>query len=128
MKEGTSEWPASCLFSALPQPVLASAPTPSSLPKAEGKEGGKRRKPKRVVNYFKTERRRERGERACESERERPIVEEADRLTTEIDYRASDRASEAILILLLSATTPSVRPSPRSNALPLHVYPDSANR
>ena len=67
MKEGTSEWPASCLFSALPQPVLASAPTPSSLPKAEGKEG---KKPKRVVNYFKTERRRERGERACESERE----------------------------------------------------------
>ena len=115
----------SCLFYALPQPVLASAPTPSSLPKAEGKEG---KKPKRVVNYFKTERRRERGERACESERERPIVEEADRLTTEIDYRASDWASEAILILLLSATTPSVRPSPRSNALPLHVYPDSANR
>ena len=39
VKEGTSEWPASCLFSALPQPVLASAPPPSSLPKAEGKEG-----------------------------------------------------------------------------------------
>ena len=37
--EGGNEWPASCLFSALPQPVLASAPTPSSLPKAEGKEG-----------------------------------------------------------------------------------------
>ena len=39
MKEGTSGPRASCLFSALPQPVLASAPTPSSLPKAEGKEG-----------------------------------------------------------------------------------------
>ena len=94
---------------------------------AEGRREG-REEGEGVVNYFKTERRREWGERACESERERPIVEEADRLTTEIDYRASDRASEAILILLLSATTPSVRPSPRSNALPLHVYPDSANR
>ena len=39
VKEGTSGPRASCLFSALPQPVLASAPTPSSLPKAEGKEG-----------------------------------------------------------------------------------------
>ena len=60
--------------------------------------------------------------------RERPIVEEADRRrTTEIDYRASDRASEAILILLLSATAPSVRHLGRT-PLPLHVYPDSANR
>ena len=41
-ERGGNEWPASCVLSSLPQPVLASAPTPSSLPKAERRKEGRK--------------------------------------------------------------------------------------